>query len=96
MEDKELLQEEESNIISFVDENGEEVEFEYLDCIEYQGKEYLALLPTEEDSNEIVILEVEPVDEEHENYLSVEDEATLQAVYEIFKENFKEIFTFED
>ncbi len=96
MEDKELLQEEESNIISFVDENGEEVEFEYLDCIEYQGKEYLALLPTEEDSNEIVILEVEPVDEENENYLSVEDEATLQAVYEIFKENFKEIFTFED
>ena len=96
MEDKELLQEEESNIISFVDENGEEVEFEYLDCIEYQGKDYLALLPTEEDSNEIVILEVEPVDEENENYLSVEDEATLQAVYEIFKENFKEIFTFED
>ncbi len=96
MENKELIQEEESNIISFVDENGEEVEFEYLDCIEYQGKEYLALLPTEEDSNEIVILEVEPVDEENENYLSVEDEATLQAVYEIFKENFKEIFTFED
>ena len=36
MEDKELLQEEESSIITFVDENGEESTFEYVDCIEYQ------------------------------------------------------------
>lgn len=96
MEDKELLQEEESSIITFVDENGEESTFEYLDCIEYQGKEYLALLPTEEDSNEVVILEIEPVDEENENYLTVEDEEILDAVYGIFKENFKDILTFED
>ena len=65
MEDKELLQEEESSIITFVDENGEEVAFEYMDCIEYQGKEYLALLPVEEEGS-VVILEVEPVDEENE------------------------------
>ena len=96
MENKELLQEEQDNIVTFVDENGKEVSFEYMDCIEYQGKEYLALLPTEEDSNEVVILEIEPVDEENENYLSVEDETTLQAVYDIFKENFKDILTFED
>ena len=96
MEDKELLQEEESSIITFVDENGEESTFEYLDCIEYKGKEYLALLPTEEDSNEVVILEIEPVDEENENYLTVEDEEILDAVYGIFKENFKDILTFED
>ena len=95
MEDKELLQEEDS-VVTFVDENGEEVSFEYLDCIEYAGKEYLALLPVEEDSAEIVILEIEPVDEENENYLAVEDEAVLEAVYGIFKERFKDIFTFED
>lgn len=96
MEDKELLQEEESNIITFVDENGEDVEFEYMDCIEYEDKEYLALLPVEEDSNEIVILEIQPIDEENENYVSVEDEATLDAVYAIFKKNYKGILTFED
>ena len=95
MEDKNLLPEED-NIVTFVDENGEDVEFEYLDCIEYQGKEYLALLPAEEDSNEIVILEIQPVDEENENYVSVDDEATLDAVYAIFKENYKDILTFED
>ena len=96
MANNENIQEEQDNIITFVDENGEEVTFEYMDCIEYQGKEYLALLPTEEDSNEVVILEIEPVDEENENYLSVEDEDTLQAVYQIFKKNFKDILTFED
>lgn len=95
-ENKDLLQEEESSIITFNDENGEEIAFEYLDCIEYEGKEYLCLLPAEEDSNEIVILEVEPVDEENENYISVDDEATLNAVYAIFKDRFKDVLTFED
>ena len=93
---KELLQEEESNIISLIDENGAEVDFEYMDCIEYEGKEYLALLPVEEEDNSVVILEVEPVDDDNENYISVDDEATLQAVYGIFKERFKDVLTFED
>lgn len=97
MEDnKELLAEEEAYIITLTDENGEDMEFEYMDCIEYEGKEYLALLPTDEESNEIVLLEIEPVDEENENYVAIEDEATLQAVYGIFKERFKDVLTFED
>ena len=94
MENEELLQEEETSIITLTDENGEETEFEYMDCVEYQGKEYLVLMPVDED--QIVILEIEPVDEENENYLAVEDEATLEAVYEIFKDRFKDVLTFED
>lgn len=90
------LMEEETSILSLTDENGQEVEFEYLDCIEYQGKEYLVLMPTEELSTEIIILEVEPVDEENENYLSVQDEDTLNAVYDIFKEKYKDVLTFEE
>ena len=96
MENNEILQEEESSVITFVDENGEEIEMEYLDCIEYDGKEYLALLPTEEGANEVVILEVEPIDEENENYITVEDDAVLDAVYDIFKDKFKDVLTFED
>lgn len=94
-ENKELLPEED-NIVTFVDENGEELTFEFLDCIEYEGKEYLCLLPQEEDNNEVVILEVEPIDEENENYLAVEDEAILEGVYAIFKDHYKDILTFED
>jgi len=97
MENNEILQEEEEvSILTLTDENGNDTEFEYLDCIEYNGKEYLVLMPADEISTEIVILEVEPVDEENENYLSVNDEAILDAVYGIFKERYKDIITFED
>ena len=90
------LVEEETSVLTLTDENGQEVDFEYLDCIEYQGKEYLVLMPVEELSTEIIILEVEPVDEENEYYLSVQDEDTLNAVYEIFKEKYKDVLTFEE
>ena len=96
MENNEILNEEEQNILTLTDENGVETAFEYLDVIEYKGEEYLILMPAEEDSDEIVILLIEPVDEENENYLAVEDEATLMAVYEIFKERYKDVLTFAD
>lgn len=93
MENEEL---EETGILTLTDEHGQDVDFEYLDCIEYEGKEYLVLMPAEEAATEIVILEVEPVDEENENYLSVTDDALLNAVYGIFKEKYKDVLTFED
>ena len=96
MENNEILNEEEQNILTLTDENGEEETFEYLDVIEYEGKEYLFLLPADEESSEIVILEIEPVDEEIENYLPIQDEAVLNAVYGIFKEKYKDELIFED
>lgn len=97
MENNEILeQEEEMNILSLTDENGNEQNFEYLDVIEYEGKEYLFLLPIEDDASEIVILEIEPVDEETENYLAIEDMELLEKLYDIFKEKFADYFTFED
>ena len=89
-------EQEESEILTLTDENGNDVDFEYLDCMEYQGKEYLVLMPADEAETQIVILEVEPVDDENENYLAVEDEAVLDAVYDLFKEKYKDVLTFED
>lgn len=96
MENENLIPEEETEILTLTDENGQDVDFEYLDCLEYQGKEYLILLPVEEPETQIVILEIEPVDEENENYLAVTDEETLEAVYGIFKEKYKDVLTFEE
>ena len=97
MENENLIpEEEESSILTLTDENGMDTDFEYLDCIEYKDKEYLVLMPVDTVETEIVILEVEPVDEENENYLAVEDEKLLNAVYAIFKEKYKDILTFED
>ena len=94
MENEQILQEEES-ILTLTDENGEEMQFEYMDCIEYEGSEYLVLSPLEE-PGQIVILKIEPVDEENENYVAVMDEAILDAVFDIFKERYKDVLQFED
>ena len=91
-----ILEEEEVSILTLTDENGQDTDFEYLDCLEYQGKEYLVLMPAEEESDELIILEVEPVDEENENYLAVTDEAVLEAVYGMFKEKYQDVLTLED
>ena len=91
-----ILEEEEASILTLTDANGVDTDFEYLDCIEYNGKEYLVLMPVDTLETQIVILEIEPVDEENENYLAVEDEKLLNAVYGIFKEKYKDVLTFED
>lgn len=97
MENENIVEEEEDNgVLILTDEDGQDVSFEYLDSVDYQGKEYLVLMPSDEAETQIVILEVEPVDEENENYLSVNDEAILDAVYDIFKERYKDVLTFED
>ena len=92
--------EELDNIIVLNDENGEEIEFEFLDLIEYEGEEYVVLLPNDEDdedAGEVVILKLEDTDsEDEESYVSVDDEDVLKAVFEIFKEKFKDEFNFID
>ncbi|CDE10571.1 uncharacterized protein BN623_00245 [Clostridium sp. CAG:354] len=92
--------EELDNIIILNDENGNEVKFEFLDLMEYEGEEYIILLPTEEgeDNDEVVILKVEDVedDPDMETYVSIDDEDTLNAVFEMFKEKFKDEFNFID
>ena len=91
--------EELDNIIVLNDENGDEIEFEFLDLIEYEGEEYVVLLPhdEEEEADEVVILRLEDTDsEDEESYVSVDDEDILNAVFEKFKEKFKDDFNFVD
>ena len=90
--------EEVDNIIVLNDEEGNEVQFEFLDLIDFEGEEYVVLLPAEEteDAGEVVILQVEDTDSEEESYISVEDEDTLNKVFDIFKDKFKDEFNFVD
>ena len=91
--------EELDNIVVLNDEDGNEVEFEFLDLIEYEGEEYVVLLPTdeEEEAEEVLILRLEDTDsEDEESYVSVDDEEILNNVFEIFKEKFKDEFNFVD
>ena len=95
--------EELDNIVILNDEEGNEVKFEFLDLVELDDEEYVVLLPVteegEEEEGEVVILKVEDTDDEEadeESYVSIEDEETLNKVFEIFKEKFKDDFNFVD
>lgn len=87
------------NIITLKDEDGSDVEFEFLDLIEYDGTEYVVLLPVEEsdEADEVVILKLEESEnEDEESYVGVEDQDVLNAVFAIFKDKFKDEFNFVD
>ncbi len=93
------MNEEFDNIITLTDEEGGEAQFEYLDLVAYEGNDYVVLLPLpDDDSGEVVILKVEPIEgnSEMEDYVSVDDESTLEAVFDIFKERYQDEIEFED
>lgn len=92
------------NIIHLTDADGRNCEFEFLDMIDYRDEEYVVLLPVdkgdhsmEDETGEVVILKVEQTDsEDTESYVSVDDEDEAQAVFEIFRNKFKNEFRFVD
>ena len=92
------MEDEEVTILTLHDDEGNEEQFELLDLVDYQDKQYIVLFPVEDDDMEIVILQVEEIEGngEEEAYVAVEDEAILDSVYGIFKERFKDEFEFED
>ena len=97
MENEEL-----DNIVILNDEEGNEVQFEFLDLVELDNEEYVVLLPVtsegEEDEGEVVILKLEDTDDdsEEESYVGVEDEEILNKVFEMFNEKYKDEFNFVD
>ena len=88
----------EDETVVLIDDCGKESEYIFLDLIQYRDEEYVALLPAEEGEgdNELMILKVEDCSEDSETYISVEDEETLDSVFEIFKMKMDGILTFEE
>ncbi len=87
------------NFVSLTDDEGNEIELEHLDTIEYNGAVYMAFFPADhadEDGNEpaddedeeesgLIILKVVQVDGE-EQLSTLDSEEELEAVYEQFME----------
>lgn len=83
-----------ADYIVLQDENGDDVNFEVLDVMEYVGGTYAFLLPEEEEDAELVILEV--VEEDGvEKYMTPQDEKTCAMLFEMFKTKYAEEFDFE-
>ena len=96
LNNEDFAEEYEPEIITLEDDLGEEKDFEFLDVVEYDGDEYIILLPVEEEEqNEVMILRVDSIDDETENYVGIDDEEILQKVFDIFKDRYRDEFDFE-
>lgn len=78
----------ENNIIILEDEHGCEIEFETIDVFEFNGVTYFALLeilPDEQESDEVLIMQVEgDIESEEAELVMVDDEEQLKAAFEEF------------
>lgn len=84
------------NTVVLTDEDGNDVEFEFLDIVQVEDKEYVILLPIEEmEKGEVVIFRIEGEGED-ESYIGLDDEAEAEKVFQAFKEKAKDDFNFAD
>ena len=84
------------NYITLTDDNGEDVSFEIIDTLEYEGRTYAVLLPFDEEDDEVVILEIIPGEgPDYDEFVSVDDDELLEKVFEVFKENYDGEYDFE-
>lgn len=72
------------NIISLMDENGVESEFEIILTLEAEGKEYAVLVPMEEEeADEALVFRIDK-DEEGEILVPLEDDQEYQIVLDVY------------
>lgn len=86
-------EENEDNIVTLTDEDGNESNFEIIGSREVDGKFYLALIPVDEsESEEYVILRVETDENNEEILVSIDDDEEFDRIADIFDDElFSEI-----
>ena len=89
------------DILSLVDEEGIEHEFEVVDTLDKDDTTYLALIPVVDENNlddadgELVILKV--VEEDGEEFLvAIEDDDEFDDVSDIFMDRLEDMYEFEE
>ncbi|MBO6273246.1 DUF1292 domain-containing protein [bacterium] len=86
------MTEEKENIIETVDEDGNVIQFNLFDVIEYEGKEYALLLPVDEDEEdddaEMILMRLVSDGDEY-SFETIDDEAEFEAVSE-YLESFED------
>ena len=85
-----------NNVVLFTDDHGNEIEFEFLDLIDYDGDQYAILLPTDEGADEALVMRLVPDEDGQEIYVNVEDDDVMNAVYDIFTQRHQDDFNFTD
>lgn len=100
--DEEFEEYDDGDIVMLVDEDGNEGEYQLLDFISYNDTDYAVLCSADEDSDsgrsEVVILKVEDSDEDddYQNFVTPDSDEEYNAVFELFREKFKDVIDFEE
>ena len=85
-----------NDIISLMDEEGNETEYEMIDAVELDGQTYVALLPLYENPEDIVeedyqVVILKMVEEDGEEILlTINDEAEFDAVWQAFEDRLRD------
>lgn len=81
-----------SDFMTIVDEDGVEYELEILTTLDYNGCSYMAVIPaTDGEETDLEVSILKSVEEDGESILAaIEDEAELQAVYDLIMEQLYE------
>ena len=91
---------ENDGIITLTDEEGNDIDFQLLDIIDYEGSEYAALLPVSEgvedgEKQEVLILLVCSEDDDDVSFEVVEDFGTVEKIFAVFRERNADLFNYE-
>lgn len=81
------MEQEEIQVVTLEDSNGDEIAFEVIACVEYEGQSYVVLLPMPEygDADEYTILAFKAdEDGEIDEFYGIDDYNILTAVYKKF------------
>ncbi|MDD3693729.1 MAG: DUF1292 domain-containing protein [Oscillospiraceae bacterium] len=90
----------ENELVTVLDEDGNEHQFELLDAIETENGRFVALLPVYDeasdyddidDDGELIILSVENEDGE-DTLIAIEDQALFDEIADIFEERLSELY----
>lgn len=85
----------ERELITLTNEDGEEVDFEVLGTVEYSERNFIVLMPTDENENTTVILELIPDIEAGNSTFAPVDDDILYEVFDKFREEHAGEFNFQ-
>lgn len=86
---EEMDEEVPENYITLTDDEENDISFEIIGTVDYEGHLYAVMIPFDDEDDEVVILEIIPTENPDESeFLSVDDDDLLGEIFEEFKKNY--------
>ena len=84
------MNEYEADILTLTDEDGVEKDYEVIGDMEIDGNNYLALVPSDEDGDEFIILKLATDEDGNEMLVTIDDDDEFDKVADAFEDELME------